>query len=299
MHVDFCIAPPRLFVHVFVAKANAAGVFFDATRGGESDLADTEGVCSAHTRAGSRSSSLQLRRDLLSRALIAVASPAARAWLVEARRRLAEITQPPAELQRLSAAAGRALGHEPLTDALVIPTAAGGIAVNQFTLAAAGRLALAIETLERTPRGATTWLHDYFRAGDETEQTALVRGLALLRDDAGLKPIAAEAGRSNSVALFRALALDNPYPAAYYGVREFNQLVLKALFLEQPLARVVGLAERANRELSRMCEDYVDERAAAGRNVPDDIWLALSPHASARGREMAQRHAASNRSPLP
>lgn len=254
-------------------------------------MADTEGVCSAHTRAGSRSSSLQLRRDLLSRALIAVASPAARAWLVEARRRLAESTQPPAELQRLSAAAGRALGHEPLTDPLIIPTAAGGIAINQFTLAAAGRLALAIETLERVPRGTTTWLHDYFRAGDETEQAALVRGLALLSDDGRLKPIAADAGRSNVVALFRALALDNPYPAAYYGVREFNQLVLKALFLELPIARVHGLRERANRELSHMCEDYVEEREAAGRAVPADIWLALLPHASARGRAMARRYA--------
>lgn len=234
---------------------------------------------------------MQLRRDLLGRALLAEAPPAAHAWLVEARRRLAQASDATAELQRLSASAGRALGAASLTDTLRIPTAAGDVAVNQLTLADAARLTLILETLERTPRGAATWLHDYFRAGDDGEQIALVRGLALLRDDAGLKPIAAEAGRSNRVALFRALALDNPYPGAYYGVREFNQLVLKALFLEQPLARMAGLAERTNRELSRMCEDYVDEREAAGRSVPDDIWLALLPHASARGREMAQRYA--------
>ena len=242
---------------------------------------------------------MQLRRDLLGRALLAEAPPAAHAWLVEARRRLAQASDAPAELQRLSASAGRALGATLLTDTLRIPTAAGDVAVNQLTLADAARLTLILETLERATRGVAAWLHDYFRGGDESEQIALVRGLALLRDDAGLKPIAAEAGRSNSVALFRALALDNPYPAAYCGVREFNQLVLKALFLEQPLARVVGLAERANRELSRMCEDYVDEREAAGRTVPEDIWLALLPHASARGREMAQRYVVSNHSPLP
>ena len=242
---------------------------------------------------------MQLRRDLLGRALLAEAPPAAHAWLVEARRRLAQASDAPAELQRLSASAGRALGATLLTDALRIPTAAGEIPVNQLTLADAARLTLILETLERTPRGVAGWLHEYFRAGDDSEQIALVRGLALLRDDAGLKSIAADAGRSNSVALFRALALDNPYPAAYYGVREFNQLVLKALFLEQPLARIVGLGERANRELSRMCEDYVDEREAAGRNVPEDIWLALSPHASARGQEMARRHSVSDRSPLP
>lgn len=251
----------------------------------------TESVCTAHTRAGSRSSSMQLRRDLLSRALLAVAAPAARAWLVEARRRLAEAREAPAELQRLSAAAGRALGSERLDDTLRIPTAAGDVAVNQLTLADAARLALVLETLERAPRNVGIWLHAYFRGGDETEQAALVRGLALLRDDARLKPIATEAGRSNAVALFRALALDNPYPAAYYNMREFNQLVLKALFLELPLARVQRLSERANRELSRMCEDYVDEREAAGRSVPGDIWLALLPHASARGRAMAQRYA--------
>jgi hypothetical protein len=96
-----------------------------------------------------------------------------------------------------------------------------------------------------------------------------------------------ESGRANSLALYAALALDNPYPSACYDDSAFNQLVLKSLFNDLPLARIIGLAERSNSELSQMCEEYRDERVAAGRCVPRDIWLALAPHASDRGLALA------------
>jgi hypothetical protein len=54
----------------------------------------------------------------------------------------------------------------------------------------------------------------------------------------------------------------------------FNQMVLKALFNNVPLARIVGLADRANNELARMANDYAAERRAAGRAIPGDIGLA-------------------------
>jgi hypothetical protein len=41
--------------------------------------------------------------------------------------------------------------------------------------------------------------------------------------------------------LSQALALDNPYPAAYYTGHEFNQLILKAVFMGLPIERTVGL----------------------------------------------------------
>lgn len=54
---------------------------------------------------------MQLRRDLLGRALLAEAPPPAHAWPVEAHRHLAQASDVPAELQRLPASAARS--HSP------------------------------------------------------------------------------------------------------------------------------------------------------------------------------------------
>lgn len=230
-----------------------------------------------------------LHRDTLWRLALGMAPSADQAWLRQARARLAQCESPVAELARLSAIAGRALEPRPVGEPTVIHTGAGAVDLGSFNRVDLARLVLLLEALDGEPPADTNWLQQYFRAGDKNEQLTTVRALALLDGDGRLKPIALDAGRRNDAALFAALALDNPYPAAYYDEREFNQLVLKALFLEQPLARVQGLAARANPELSRMCEDYVEEREAAGRAVPGDIWLALLPHASPRGQAMAHR----------
>ncbi|HLV01258.1 MAG TPA: EboA domain-containing protein, partial [Acidobacteriota bacterium] len=74
-----------------------------------------------------------------------------------------------------------------------------------------------------------------------------------------------------------AIACRNPYPARYFPELNFNQMVLKCLFVGVEIHRIVGLGERFNPELSRMCNDYVDEREAAGRSVPVEVWLALLP----------------------
>jgi len=126
-----------------------------------------------------------------------------------------------------------------------------------------------------------------FRAGDEGERAALVRALCLLPAPCAAAATAKAAGRINSLRLYAALALDNPFPAACYGERDFNQVVLKCLFNGLPVGRIMGLDRRAGAELARMCEDYRDERVAAGRAVPPDIWLALVPHGSERGLALA------------
>ena len=80
--------------------------------------------------------------------------------------------------------------------------------------------------------------------------------------------------RTNILPLFESLACENPYPARYFPELHFNQMVLKAMFNSVALARIVGLPERRNAELSRMSTDYAAERTAAGRSVPADIALA-------------------------
>jgi hypothetical protein len=77
------------------------------------------------------------------------------------------------------------------------------------------------------------------------------------------------------VPVFEALACENPYPSQYFPERNFNQVVLKAMFNSIALERIVGLKSRLNPELSRMARDYAAERTAAGRSVPADLCLAL------------------------
>ena len=47
--------------------------------------------------------------------------------------------------------------------------------------------------------------------------------------------------------------------------------MVKALFNEVRVARILGLDRRVTPELVRMADGYGSERRAAGRSVPDDI----------------------------
>jgi hypothetical protein len=135
-----------------------------------------------------------------------------------------------------------------------------------------GRAALLYEALIADPHADHAALVDgVFRKGDTAERRALLRALCLLPDPARFAPTAIEACRTNVVPVFEAIACDNDFPERWFPDEAFNQLVLKALFLEVPLARVRGLAARAQGELARMALDYAAERRAAGRSVPADL----------------------------
>lgn len=154
---------------------------------------------------------------------------------------------------------------------------AGTLPLDDWCASDAARILLLLEALESPAVDPAHLVHAYFKGGDESERAALIRGLALLPEPAAHRPVALEAGRINSLKLYAALALNNPYPAAFYADHEFNQLVLKSLFTGLGIGRIVGLTRRANPELSQMCRDYVQERENAFRDVPRDIWLALAP----------------------
>jgi hypothetical protein len=114
---------------------------------------------------------------------------------------------------------------------------------------------------------------EIFRRGDTAERVALLRSLSLLPGPERFAELAIEACRSHVVDVFAAVACDNPYPAEHFPELNFNQLVIKLLFVELSLARVVGWRARANPELRRIAGDYEAERRAAHRSVPADIAL--------------------------
>jgi hypothetical protein len=119
-----------------------------------------------------------------------------------------------------------------------------------------------------------------FRTGDNNERVALLRALPLLPEPARFTELAIEACRTHVLDVFAAIACDNPFPAQHFPEPNFNQLVIKSLFLELPLARVHGWRGRANAELVRMASDYEAERRAAGRSVPADIALIRATESS-------------------
>jgi hypothetical protein len=113
--------------------------------------------------------------------------------------------------------------------------------------------------------------------GDTRERMAVLRALALLPEPERFVPIGLDAGRTNDVSLFRAIACHNPFPARCYGDAELNRLVMKAVFMEVPLDGIVDLPRRANPELARMAMERIDEQLSAGRAFPAAIWLAIAP----------------------
>lgn len=228
---------------------------------------------------------------LLLEALRPATPPERLAWLEQALERILASEDPDNDLSTLSAMARRKIGVVALDDCgTVLDTAAGPVDLRHWNSAEAARALLILTALEAGADRGRHAIRFLFRHGDETERATVARGLALFDDDAALKPLIMEAGRANSLQLVSAVSLHNPYPRTHYQPHEFNQLVLKNLFVGLPIDGVMGLTERADEELARMCEDYCDERIAAFREVPEDIWLAMAPHASPRGEQLIQEH---------
>ncbi|TPW14116.1 MAG: hypothetical protein FD130_1437 [Halothiobacillaceae bacterium] len=213
-----------------------------------------------------------------------VTPPVQSQWLDDQLASLAISSNLKSDLLTAFTRARRFVGHAPLgVTAPELSTPIGTVNIQTWDAGNAARIVLLIKALTLdAPTQPDTVIYIY-RMADDAEKAVVISGLALYANDSRYKALALEAGRTNSLPLFKALAVANPYPAAYYNEAEFNQLVLKSLFIGVNTEQIMGLAQRVNPTLSRMCEDYYDERHAAARTIPADIWLSIAPHASARG----------------
>jgi len=160
-----------------------------------------------------------------------------------------------------------------------------GVVCDRWTVVDAARTLLLLTLAEAATddvfaEAATAW----YEQGDSGEQQSWLKALPLLPRPERFLPLAIDACRTNIVPLFESIACDNPYPERHFPTPQFNQVVLKAVFVGLPLTRVVGLSRRRNDELSRMASDFADERRAAGRPVPSDLHLALFNPSPAESR---------------
>lgn len=124
-----------------------------------------------------------------------------------------------------------------------------------------------------------TVFSDLCRTAEAGELIAFYRGLPLYREPEKLVAQACEGLRTNMRTVFESVAHRSPFPAEYFTQAQWNQMVLKALFVESPLYLIQQLDERSNPELASILCDYAHERGAADRSVPVELWRCVGPHA--------------------
>jgi hypothetical protein len=120
------------------------------------------------------------------------------------------------------------------------------------------------------------WMTQFFTTAGLQELIALHQTLPLLPHPDRYRFWADEGVRSHMTGVFEAIALENPYATWHFEEAAWNQLVLKAIFIDAPLHPIVGLDERRNATLTQMLMDYVHERWAAHRRVTPEIWRLVS-----------------------
>ena len=189
------------------------------------------------------------------------------AWLQAVRE---QIGVNPAAVESSFPAAGRRVGRHPLPGALP----AGGV-LFAWTVDDAARALL----LDALGERAGDEIEALYRHGDSAERRAVLRWIGRLGD--GWAPEAAgdiveDALRTNDPRLVAAAL--GPWAVRRLDSHGFRQAVLKCVFMGVPLEGIEGLAGRADPELARMLVSYVEERVAAGREVPDDAWPIIRRH---------------------
>ena len=115
-------------------------------------------------------------------------------------------------------------------------------------------------------------LNGLFSTADGNELVVLYRSLSLLPNAKDFSEQAREGVRTNMSDVFDSIALDNPYPAVHFQEEAWNQMVLKAIFMERPIFRIYGLDEKANKSLAAIASNFAHERWAAGRKVSPELW---------------------------
>ncbi len=126
------------------------------------------------------------------------------------------------------------------------------------------------------------WLEKTFLSSDIGEAVALYQSLPVLPYPRELTDRAAEGIRSNMTSIFNAVALRNPFPADHMDESAWNQVVLKALFVESPLYLIRGIDRQSNKKLAAMLSDYAHERWAADREVSPELWRPAGPFADGK-----------------
>ncbi|MDO6472698.1 EboA domain-containing protein [Maribacter sp. 1_MG-2023] len=138
------------------------------------------------------------------------------------------------------------------------------------------RIYLLSEVLGHNEEYYTPKVANIIQVADTSELETFLKYLILLPNPEAYKQTAVEALRTNIATIFDAITLNNPYPAKYFNVQQWNQMFLKAAFMERDLSQIESVDDRANADLARIISDYAHERWAAGRKIDPLFWRPVS-----------------------
>ncbi|MBT1687045.1 EboA domain-containing protein [Dawidia soli] len=173
----------------------------------------------------------------------------------------------------------RKTGKKPLTlseaEQSALQVIRPGLTIRHWTIDRLSRvwLMLHLDTTDKEQYIAT--IENLFPTAEMNELVALYSALPLLAYPAAWRARCAEGIRNNIGDVLESIMCDNPYASENLDEPAWNQLVLKAIFTEKPIHRIVGLDARANQTLAHTLSDFAHERWAAHRPVPPMLWRCI------------------------
>ncbi|CAG2533533.1 hypothetical protein MAR621_01239 [Maribacter dokdonensis] len=147
---------------------------------------------------------------------------------------------------------------------------------HKATMLQVSRIYFLAEVLSQDIEFYTPKVANIIQVADTGELETFLKYLVLLPNPEAYKQTAVEALRTNIATIFDAISLNNPYPAEYFNDQQWNQMFLKAAFMERDLSQIASIDERANEDLARIISDYAHERWAAGRKIDPLFWRPVS-----------------------
>lgn len=140
---------------------------------------------------------------------------------------------------------------------------------DQFRLA---RVILLLVLGKQSQKSFLETIGALLNTADLREQAAIFSAFPLLPFQHELVEAAVDGLRSNIIDIFDSIALQNPFPAARFSDAAWNQMVLKAIFINRPIYKIEGIDARSNAELSAAVSYLAHERWAAGRKISPESW---------------------------
>lgn len=199
----------------------------------------------------------------LSEALEARATPEGLDWLREAS---AAVAADASALRSRFPMVGRKVGREPLDPS------ADPADVHAWTIEDAARVLLLLAAGER----AEGELADLYRFGDAAERRGVLQALPYLDLGDRAASLIDDAIRTNDTRLIAAAL--GPYATQHLTDDQYDQAIIKCVFVGVPITPLDGLPERVTPNASRMLAAFVLERVTAGRDLPGEVWTVIDQY---------------------
>ncbi|UBM58499.1 EboA domain-containing protein [Marinilongibacter aquaticus] len=155
-----------------------------------------------------------------------------------------------------------------------------------WTLDELARLAM---LLHLPANGNVATIEKLVGSADRRELVLVYKSMPFLLNAEAFKWLYADGIRTNMVDVFDSIVLHNSFASEYLDEAAWNQMVLKAIFMERPIFKIYKLDARKNDSLALILHDFVKERWAAGRLVSPELWRMIDGFASGEMLESARK----------